>query len=243
MTAYYCCADAFSLEQNGFQLLKLSVPENIDWDDQEQVKARYYPAVEQLLKQATGATRVHIFDNTIRRGHVREQPKDPSILPKPGRPVARVHVDYTATSGADRLNALLPADEADSLRRTPFAIVQVWRPLRGPVQDSPLGMIDASTVAKEDLLPYTLHFPGRTGYNYGVAPKPNHRWYYTKGMTTDEAYVFVCYDSRKGRARFTPHTGFIDHAAPADAPPRESIEIRSYCFFEDLEPQEYAKDL
>ena len=23
----------------------------------------------------------------------------------------------------------------------------------------------------------------------------------------DEAYVFVCYDSRAGRARFTPHTG------------------------------------
>lgn len=61
---------------------------------------------------------------------------------------------------------------------------------------------------------------------------PN-RWYYQKGLQTDEAYgelrarahcwhaprprqltlsmggpaVFVCYDSRAGRARFTPHTG------------------------------------
>ncbi|KAK9809195.1 hypothetical protein WJX72_011143 [[Myrmecia] bisecta] len=224
---------------NGFQLVKLSVPADIDWDDQEQVKAGYYPAVEELLKQVTGATRVHIFDNTARHGHIKD-PKDPLILPR--RPVSRVHVDYTVKSGAGRLNDLLP-DEADSLRRTPFAIVQVWRPLRGPVQDSALGIIDASTVAKEDLLPSTLHFPGRTGYTYQVAANPNHRWYYTKGMNADEAYVFVCYDSRKGRARFTPHTGFIDHSAPADAPPRESIEIRSYCFFEDLEPQEYAEDL
>lgn len=34
------------------------------------------------------------------------------------------------------------------------------------------------------------------------------RFYYAKGMDVDEAYVFVCYDSRAdGRARFTPHTG------------------------------------
>ena len=46
--------------------------------------------------------------------------------------------------------------------------LQVWRPLGGPVQDSPLGMIDASTVAKEDLVEYALHFPCRSGYNYGV---------------------------------------------------------------------------
>ena len=53
--------------------------------------------------------------------------------------------------------------------------VQVWRPLRGPVNDSPLGMIDAASVAKEDLLPYTLYFPGRTGYNYAAKYNPEHR--------------------------------------------------------------------
>ena len=53
--------------------------------------------------------------------------------------------------------------------------VQVWRPLRGPVDDSPLGMIDAASVAKEDLLPYTLYFPGRTGYNYAAKYSPEHR--------------------------------------------------------------------
>ena len=34
------------------------------------------------------------------------------------------HVDYTAESGIDRLDALLP-DEAEKLRETPFAVVQV----------------------------------------------------------------------------------------------------------------------
>ena len=35
-----------------------------------QVAERYYPLVEQLLLKATGATRVHIFDHTLRRGHL-----------------------------------------------------------------------------------------------------------------------------------------------------------------------------
>ena len=54
-------------------------------------------------------------------------------------------------------------------------VAQVWRPLRGPVDDSPLGMVDAASVAKEDLLPYTLHFPGRVGYNYAAKYNPEHR--------------------------------------------------------------------
>ena len=40
------------------------------------------------------------------------------------KPVPLVHVDYTTTSGVQRLDALLP-EEADRLRETPFAVVQV----------------------------------------------------------------------------------------------------------------------
>ena len=69
------------------------------------------------------------------------------------------------------------------------------------------------------------------------------RWYYAKDMDIYEALAFVCYDSRNDRARFTPHTGVRDHSSAPDAPPRESIEVRSFCFFEDLPPQEIAKEL
>ena len=53
-------------------------------------------------------------------------------------------------------------------------------------------------------------------------------------MQTDEAYVFVCYDSHTdGRPKFTPHTSFDDPTTPPDAPERESIEIRAYVFWEN----------
>ena len=67
------------------------------------------------------------------------------------------------------------------------------------------------------------------------------RWYYAKGIDVDEAYVFVCYDSRDGRARFTPHTGFRDPTTSADALPRQSIEIRAYVFWENEPEQEIAR--
>jgi len=66
------------------------------------------------------------------------------------------------------------------------------------------------------------------------------RWYYAKGITAEEAYVFVCYDSREDRARFTPHTGFTDPTTPPDALARHSIETRAYVFWEDEPEQEVA---
>ena len=48
----------------------------------------------------------------------------------------------------------------------------------------------------------------------------------------DEALLFKTFDSEAdGRARFTIHTSFEDPGAPADAPPRESIETRCLVFF------------
>ena len=52
-------------------------------------------------------------------------------------------------------------------------------------------------------------------------------------MRRDEALVFKCYDSqRHGCARFTAHASFEDPNSAADAPPRESIEVRTLVIIE-----------
>jgi hypothetical protein len=229
----------FTLQRNGFQLEKLDVPKDIDWSNNEEVQEKYYPAIEKLLKKVTGASRTFIFDHTLRKGPLNHEKEEKDRR----KPVPRVHVDYTTESGYKRLDELMPKEEADRLRKTPFAVIQVWRPLKGPVDDAPLGMIDAETVSKDDLMPLSLHFPERVGQTYALKHNPNHRFYYAKGIAVDEAYVFVCYDSRADRARFTPHTGFLDHGTSAGAPLRESVELRSYCFWEDEEPQEAVREL
>ncbi len=37
-----------------------------------QIKSTYYSDVEKLLKKVTGATRVHIFDHTLRKGTIKD---------------------------------------------------------------------------------------------------------------------------------------------------------------------------
>ena len=54
-------------------------------------------------------------------------------------------------------------------------LIQVWQPLKGPGDESPLGMIDASTVDMGDLMQITRHSPGRTGYTYAVKRNGKHR--------------------------------------------------------------------
>jgi hypothetical protein len=51
-------------------------------------------------------------------------------------------------------------------------------------------------------------------------------------MQRDEAMIFKCFDSLKdGRARWTAHCAFDDPGSRTDAPPRESIEMRTLAFF------------
>jgi len=52
-------------------------------------------------------------------------------------------------------------------------------------------------------------------------------------MTLNEALVFKVFDSDESKpARRTPHTAFDHPAPPANAPPRESIETRTFAFFD-----------
>ena len=113
-----------------------------------------------------------------------------------------------------------------------FAIINVWRPLREPVLSAPLALCDARSVAPGDLIASERRSKDRIGEIQQVVFNPEHRWYYFAGMGRDEVLLIKTYDSAEdGRARFTIHTAFDDPTAPADAPPRLSIESRTFAFF------------
>lgn len=219
-------AAEFSLEREGVQLV--AEPSRVrDFYDEAQVRATYYPEAERLVAELTGAKRVVIFDHTIRR---RVAGASDRAYELPRQPVPRVHVDYTVRSGPQRVRDLL-ADEAQELLRQRFSIVNLWRPIRGPLQDAPLAVSDAQSVRFDDLVATDLLYQDRTGEVYMVKYNPSQRWFYAPRMNTDEVLVFKCFDSaRDGRARFAPHAAFDDPNAPPDALPRESIELRTLAF-------------
>jgi hypothetical protein len=110
-------------------------------------------------------------------------------------------------------------------------IINLWRPIRGPLKDSPLAVCDARTVRPDQLIGSDLVYPHRVGETYSVKFSPEHQWYYIPDMVPDEILLLKCFDSETdGVARFAPHTAFVDTTAPADAPPRESIELRTLVF-------------
>ncbi len=214
-------AGGLSIDRQGFELRR-HASEMGDFYDDAEVEGVYVPEVERLLMEATGARRVLVFDHT-RRGEQRAG--------QPGfrEPAARVHNDYTPWSGADRIRHLLGEDEAAGRR---IAQVNVWRPIRGPVERMPLALLDASSVAPEDLVATDHVYPDRVGEIYHVARSPAHRWYYFPRMQADEVVLIKGYDTAEdGRARFTPHTAFDDPTAPGHARPRESIELRTLLVF------------
>jgi hypothetical protein len=114
-----------------------------------------------------------------------------------------------------------------------YAIVNVWRPLKGPVLDAPLSLCDARSVTAEDLIAADVHYADRTGEIYLVAHSPRHRWFYFPEMQPNEALVFKQFDSDvSAGARFVPHAAFDHPHTPADAPLRESIEARVLVVFD-----------
>ena len=145
-----------TLTTSGFQLAghRLSTPSgatgteaggDIDFHDDEQVRTRYYPAIETLIKRVyegeqaaesnLAVDRVLVFDHTLRTS---EQAKSVGMNAAPvGAPqarggtaaesggesnfasaVARVHCDYTAVSAPRRLTQLLPSSSSETRMRS-----------------------------------------------------------------------------------------------------------------------------
>jgi hypothetical protein len=222
-------ASALSLEREGFQLVTAASGVR-DFYDEEAVRTRYYAETASLLEELTGASRVHVFDHTVRR---RVPGATDRSTGTPRQPAMHVHNDYTLRSGPQRVRDLLGEDASELLRRR-FSVINVWRPIRGPVQDAPLALADAQSVEAADFVATDLLYRDRTGEIYYVKFNPSHRWFYASAMQAHEVMLIKCFDSAvDGRARFVPHAAFMDPTTPAGAPPRESIELRTLVFYEE----------
>jgi hypothetical protein len=216
----------FTLERNGFRFLPHDTQMR-DFFDEDEIARVYHPEMEALIKRETGASRVVVFDHTLRTAddEMREAKKIREV-------VRRVHNDYTEWSGPQRVRDLM-GGEAEALLKKRFAIVQCWRPIRHPVETFPLALCDARSMEFEDFVISERRYPDRIGQTYAVKYNPKHQWYWFPLMRRDEALVFKVFDSEKnGGARWTAHTAFDVPSAPPNARPRESIEIRTLAFFD-----------
>jgi hypothetical protein len=214
-----------SLDIEGFSLVSHESAVG-DFYDNAAVTSVYEPEVKRLVMAATGAVRVVVFDHTWRGGTATVREKRQSR-----EPTNVVHNDYTEASGPQRVCDLM-GKEAKALLANRFAIVNVWRPAKGPVLTWPLTMCDARSIVADDLVASERRAADRIGELTLVRHNPDHRWIHFPAMAWDEALLIKTFDSEQsGVARWSVHTAFEDPASPPRAAPRESIETRCFAFF------------
>jgi len=220
-------ADQLDMEVQGYEFLKSDTAVT-DFTDSEQVKEIYYPELEKLLLEATGAEKVVIFDHTIRIG-------DPEKRDALGvrDPVRSAHNDFTDQSAPQRVRDLLPEAEAEERLGRRYTSVNVWRPLTGPVKTDPIAICAWDSIDDKDMIPSERVYNNRVGGILNLSYNPEQEWTYFPDMERDEVILLKCFDSeRDGRARWTAHAAFEDPNGPDPSlPARESIEVRTLIFY------------
>ncbi|KAF7368924.1 hypothetical protein MVEN_00218600 [Mycena venus] len=222
--------ESTTLDKAGFQLCKYPAKHTTFPNDAE-IEKEYYPESAEIIKKITGASRVVLFDHTVRR-------RRPGVIDSATdkrQPLNQAHVDQAPKSAVERVHRHLPAEDVPELLKHRFQIINLWRPISHPAYDWPLALCDFRSVdPATDILPVAHIYPDREGETYGVKYNPNHKWTYFHGVTPEEFILLKCYDSVEDGsvALFTPHTAFNDPATPKDAPLRESIELRALVFYD-----------
>ncbi|OBR03160.1 Catalyzes late reaction in the cephamycin biosynthetic pathway [Colletotrichum higginsianum IMI 349063] len=215
----------YTLDSHGFQLCS-HVSQEKTFDSEERIKQVYYTEVQQLVLKMTGASRLHIFDHTIRRPNPVASHSD-----EERRPVRQAHIDQSEWASRNQVIRHMGQD-ATRLLQSRFQIINVWRPIK-TIRKDPLAVCDSQSVPDRDILPIKLIYPDWVGEPCTMLPNNDHCWYYKHNQTPEEVMLFKCYESKTdGRARRVPHAAFTDPET-VDEEPRQSIEVRVLVFYED----------
>ncbi|KAK7996599.1 hypothetical protein PG989_004639 [Apiospora arundinis] len=220
--------NVYTLDGQGFQYLQHSSEEK-DFVDEQRIRDVYYPECAALLKQTTGASRVHIFNHKVRRGPTQWHHLGLKNLANRG-PVTKTHVDQSYAGAELRLRWELP-QEADALVQKRYQIINVWRPIRTILKD-PVAVADANTVPDEDLVSAIMVEDDYHGEQWVVRHNPEHKWYFKHGLTPDEVLLIKCFDSDRAVARRALHSA-IEDPVYKDLESRQSIEVRCLVLYDD----------
>ena len=220
---------ATSLDVEGCVLLR-HASDVADFADPEQIAQIHQAEIVELLKEATGCDHVAVTPRGILRFSEKSGRTGSSDNSHPAR---FAHVDLSAETGVQFRAQTAPAGQ--TIARS--AQYNVWRAISGAPQDVPLALCDARTIAGEELIKADAIFdppggaPEFSFEGYVVAHHPGHRWLWFSAMEPDEVIVFKTSESDPALAQCIPHVAFDDPDAPADAPPRVSIEMRANCYW------------
>lgn len=232
------------LDQNGFERIdSVTSLEPADFLDDEKLKNVYFKEVEREMKRITGAEDVIVWNHFIRNeGAVTAvdglvQDHNSSTL---GYSRA-IHCDTHPYSAEMVLKNFIQATGRSDLVGKRFVYLTAWRNISHiPVRDNHLALLDERSLVKPDDIILRDNFSidavcGKYKIIQYILHKKNaskHLWFYFPDLTREEMILHKQFDSdttKQGRMVF--HTSVPDPTAPTNIPPRNSIEVRAFCFF------------
>ncbi|KAF2261847.1 hypothetical protein CC78DRAFT_619041, partial [Lojkania enalia] len=241
----------FTLDRNGFQVVVEDVrgPDSVvdtipyhDYGDEGQVRGKVRKAVENFLKRKiAGCEDVVAFSHQVRRRDQQFPALPRGTDGDVPQPVQGVHVDMTPDGARSEIHGSLRSRGYVDISRRRWAIVSIWRPLFGPVQDWPLALMDYRSLdVFRDLIASDNIYMHKIRENYNVLYNKRHRWYFLEDQQPYEVFVFRTFDTyaAKGHARTCPHAAFQNPLTSATARPRESFECLSVVLY----PEGTAED-
>ncbi|KAF4418502.1 hypothetical protein F53441_14476 [Fusarium austroafricanum] len=241
--------DGFSLQESGFEVVP-NETRNSSLDFMpEAARDDYARETEEFWMKHLGAEYAFCYNVKVGPGgclHVYSlanewvlqlrrngywDPDEPVDLVSRGwlEPPARGIHDLTFEQAPILISKHLVAQEKEEYLRPEyrFRIVNTWRPLNPVVEDNPLAVCDARSVAPSDLVLADRIFPNDYYTLYFVKHSPKQRWHWVSKQTPAELTLMLMYDSKPCGARFCAHGSFKNPLAPPNATPRRSIETRS----------------
>src|SRR5688572_25040472 len=164
--------DTFDFDRHGFVFVEHHTQVKDFTNETERVRV-YDPEVQALIKKHSGASEVVVFDHTIR---ISDEDMQKAVDARPT--VKSVHNDYTEASAPRRLREIVGDEEAERRFKKRWAIVQVWRPIRGKVLIDPLGICDGRSIPQQGFIRVERRYKYRTGEVYHIAHNPSHAWFW-----------------------------------------------------------------
>jgi hypothetical protein len=217
--------------------------------DSAEVERVYYPEIEKLLLEffpnATDALVYNhdVFDKDYKGDRREDQDnKNPGVN---GNYAYLVHNDLNDNSGRVRCRELLTKNlrnfgrqqhyteaEADAKMSRRFMSINLAKPME-TVQQNPFVLCAWPSFADQPYITNYRVYDDRVGETTRFTYRPNHEWYWFPQQKPNEVSMLKCYDSVTDGSvsRWSFHAACIDPTAPADAPCRKNLVVRSFVFF------------
>jgi hypothetical protein len=216
--------------------------------DSKEVEAVYYPEIEKLLVDffpgATDALAFNhdVFDKDYQGDRSEDQAgKDPGVT----NYIFRVHNDLNDNSGRVRCRELLLNNlrnfgreqhyseaEVDAKMSRRFMSINLAKPME-TIGQYPFVLCAWPSFAKQPYINNYRIYDDRVGETTRFTYSPDHEWYWFPQQKPNEVSMLKCYDSVTDGSvsRWSFHSAAYDHTAPADAPCRKNIVVRTFVFF------------